>query len=110
MLDDNYRTVVQKSKRGYIAPNGMALTPTEEWLSAHDFKQDGNSNCWFCNWPIISHITTSVSCLRIYPGRECIEIVDGDGNTAWLSGCWPPARVIELWKAITGDTLKARKR
>jgi hypothetical protein len=103
---NNNRYEIAKSKEGYIAPNGMAITPTEEWLESHGFHFNKVPGWYFLNWPMMSYVRDSANCLRIEPGKEGVWIVGLGEEAVLLHGCWPPERVIELWKVITGDVLK----
>jgi hypothetical protein len=107
-------TRVEKTSEGYIAPNGMMLTPTEEWLESHGFcrydkekyrgRDDlGSEVFYYQNWPIMSFVRPDSSCLRIYPGREGVEIVSN--GTVLLGGCWSSDRIAQLWKCITGRAI-----
>ena len=111
---------VERTEKGYIAPNGMELTPTEDWLSARGFHTaamgvegfpHGRADeiVYFLNWPHMSFTRLTSHCIRIWPGCEGIEIVGCNREVALLPGCWPPDRVSELWKVITGQDLKVNE-
>lgn len=98
---------VERIADGYIAPNGLALTPTEEWLEANGFHKAKLGDCWFLNWPVMSYVRDSMNCIRIYPGQEGLEVVGCNGGIALLGGCWPSDRVSELWYVITGQKFES---
>jgi hypothetical protein len=97
------RCRVEKTVEGYIAPNGLAITPTEEWLKEHGFYL--GTKGYFLNWPHMSFVRENSNCIRIEPGVEGIWIVGDNHTETLLAGCWYPERVSELWKVITGQVL-----